>query len=49
MFMSHCQIHATAHISMEYWLDSHGLDVLPCGENGPGGVTRPPPPYEPCS
>ncbi len=40
--------HTIAHESMEYWLDNHGLDVLPCGENGLGGVTRPPPPYKAC-
>ena len=26
--------HATAHYSMEYWHDIHGLDVLRWGENG---------------
>ncbi len=44
-----CGSHVTAHESMEYWLDNHRLDVLPCGENGPGGVTRPLPPYGPYS
>jgi hypothetical protein len=29
--------HATAHYSMEYRHDIHGLDVLKVGENGPSG------------
>ena len=49
MFMSHHQSHATAHESMEYQLDNNGLDVLPGGDNGPGGVTRPPPPFKSCT